>query len=75
MDKSEFIEQIKSSTFLNGVRAIFHQGACSATTEWDGQFVMKNNYDYSKRLLHCCIEKNIFTVSASIEHNWVNNLF
>ncbi|MFZ9610261.1 MAG: NAD-dependent epimerase/dehydratase family protein, partial [Methylococcales bacterium] len=40
MDKSEFIEQIKSSTFLNGVRAIFHQGACSATTEWDGQFVM-----------------------------------
>ncbi len=72
MDKSEFIEQIKSSTFLNGVRAIFHQGACSATTEWDGQFVMKNNYDYSKRLLHCCIEKNIpfiYASSASVYGN------
>ena len=38
MDKAEFIEQIESPTFLNGVRAVFHQGACSATTEWDGQY-------------------------------------
>jgi ADP-L-glycero-D-manno-heptose 6-epimerase len=67
MDKSDFIGQIKSSTFLNGVRAIFHQGACSATTEWDGQFVMKNNYDYSKSLLHCCIENNIPFIFSLVE--------
>ena len=65
MDKNEFIQKIDEPGFLDGVRAIFHQGACSATTEWDGEFVMKNNYDYSKRILHCCIERNIAFIYAS----------
>lgn len=65
MDKTEFIEQIESPVLLNGVRAIFHQGACSATTEWDGQYVMNNNYDYSKRLLHGCIANNVAFIYAS----------
>lgn len=29
------------------IDAIFHEGACSATTEWDGKYVMKNNYEYT----------------------------
>ncbi|MFA6163815.1 MAG: ADP-glyceromanno-heptose 6-epimerase [Methylobacter sp.] len=69
MDKAEFIEKIESPTFLNGVRAVFHQGACSATTEWDGQFVMMNNYAYSKRLLHWCVSKDaafMYASSASV---------
>jgi len=65
LDKTEFIEQTGSAAFLNGVRAVFHQGACSATTEWDGKYVMDNNYKYSKRLLHSCIEKNIAFIYAS----------
>ncbi|MDD1623505.1 MAG: NAD-dependent epimerase/dehydratase family protein, partial [Methylococcaceae bacterium] len=65
LDKAEFIEQIELPTFLNGVRAVFHQGACSATTEWDGQYAMMNNYDYSKRLLHGCIAKNMAFIYAS----------
>jgi len=65
MDKAEFIEKIESPTFLNGVRAVFHQGACSATTEWDGQFVMMNNYAYSKRLLHWCVSKDVAFMYAS----------
>ena len=65
IDKTEFIERIDTPGFLDGVQAVFHQGACSATTEWDGQFVMNNNYDYSKRLLHRCIEKNISFIYAS----------
>lgn len=72
LDKTEFIEQIESSPFLNGVKAVFHQGACSATTEWDGQYVMKNNYDYSKRLLNKCIARNIpfiYASSASVYGN------
>ncbi len=69
LDKAEFIEKIESSGFLGKVRAVFHQGACSATTEWDGRFVMENNYDYSKRLLHWCMAKNapfIYASSASV---------
>jgi ADP-L-glycero-D-manno-heptose 6-epimerase len=65
MDKSEFIDKIESPGFLDNVRAIFHQGACSATTEWDGRYVMLNNYDYSKRLLHGCIDKKIAFIYAS----------
>ncbi len=65
MDKAEFLEKIGVAHFFDGVRAVFHQGACSATTEWDGQFVMMNNYDYSKRLLHWCIAKNVAFMYAS----------
>ena len=72
LDKTEFIEKIESPSFLKGVRAVFHQGACSATTEWDGQYVMKNNYAYSKRLLNSCIAQNtpfIYASSASVYGN------
>ncbi|MGR8980124.1 MAG: ADP-glyceromanno-heptose 6-epimerase [Gammaproteobacteria bacterium] len=71
-DKCEFIQNIESPDFLNRVSAVFHQGACSSTTEWDGRFVMENNYDYSKRLLHWCIGKNvpfIYASSASVYGN------
>ena len=69
MDKAEFIEKLEAPGFLDKVSAVFHQGACSATTEWDGRFVMENNYDYSKRLLHWCMVKNaafIYASSASV---------
>lgn len=72
MDKAEFIERLQSPGFLNKVRAVFHQGACSATTEWDGRYVMQNNYDYSKRLLHWCCSQNtafIYASSASVYGN------
>jgi len=65
MDKEEFIEKIGVAHFFDGVRAVFHQGACSATTEWDGRYVMMNNYDYSKRLLHWCIARNVAFMYAS----------
>ncbi len=69
MDKDQFIEKIDTPHFFDGIRAIFHQGACSATTEWDGRYIMENNYAYSKRLLHCCMRKNaafIYASSASV---------
>ena len=65
MDKSEFMEKIGLAHFFDGVRAVFHQGACSSTTEWDGQYVMMNNYDYSKRLLHWCVARNVAFMYAS----------
>ncbi|WP_411728079.1 ADP-glyceromanno-heptose 6-epimerase [Methyloglobulus sp.] len=72
MDKTEFLQKIESPAFFKDVRAVFHQGACSATTEWDGQYVMTNNYDYSKRLLHWCITKKsafMYASSASVYGN------
>ncbi|MGB5246980.1 MAG: ADP-glyceromanno-heptose 6-epimerase, partial [Woeseia sp.] len=44
---------------------VLHQGACSTTTEWDGRYMMQNNYSYSKALLHCCLDHNVPLIYAS----------
>lgn len=64
IDKDEFIMQIISGENL-GIEAIFHEGACSATTEWNGKFMMENNYEYSKLLLDYCQEFSIPFLYAS----------
>ncbi len=72
MDKTDFIEKISNPAFLTNIEGVFHQGACSATTEWDGRYVMANNYDYSKRLLHWSSSQNtpfIYASSASVYGN------
>jgi len=66
MDKDDFLEKIISrSKFIDDIAVIFHEGACSSTTEWDGQFIMRNNYEYSKELLHYCLENNVAYLYAS----------
>ncbi len=66
IDKVEFRRLISERNNLcDQIEFIFHQGACSTTTEWDGQYMMDNNYTYSKELLHFCIERSIPFVYAS----------
>ena len=65
IDKDDFIELIDRDESLGNVRALFHEGACSSTTEWDGKMMMKNNYEYSKRLLHYCNKHTIAFLYAS----------
>lgn len=64
MDKDEFIAEIISGENLD-IEVIFHQGACSSTTEWDGKFMMENNYNYSKDLVHYCLDFDIPFLYAS----------
>ena len=65
LDKDDFIEHIRKGRRFAAIDAIFHEGACSATTEWDGKYMMRNNYDYSKELLHFCLEQKIPYLYAS----------
>ena len=66
LDKEEFISRIKAGEqFGDKIDAIFHEGACSSTTEWDGKFMMENNYEYSKSLLHYCLDNKIAYLYAS----------
>lgn len=44
---------------------IFHLGACSATTEKDASYLIRNNYEYTKTLASIAIEKGIRFVYAS----------
>jgi ADP-L-glycero-D-manno-heptose 6-epimerase len=50
---------------LQKPEVIFHQGACSTTTEWNGRFMMEVNYEYSKNLLAHCGERGIPFIYAS----------
>jgi len=65
MDKEEFLMSIVAGDDLGPIEAVFHEGACSATTEWDGKYMMDNNYQYSKELLHFCLERQIPFLYAS----------
>ncbi|WGL98430.1 ADP-glyceromanno-heptose 6-epimerase [Arsenophonus sp. aPb] len=65
IDKEDFIASIMAGDNLGDVEVIFHEGACSSTTEWNGQYMMNNNYEYSKELLHYCIERDIAFLYAS----------
>lgn len=66
LDADEFIERLSVDPgFRKGVSAIFHQGACSTTTEWNGKYMMRNNFSYSKRVLHHCLEHGIPCIYAS----------
>ena len=56
MDKQDFLalftdEQAFNARFGSAnIEAIYHEGACSSTTEWDGRYIMKNNYEYTVKL-------------------------
>jgi len=65
MDKEDFLISILADEDFGDVEAVFHEGACSSTTEWDGKYMMDNNYQYSKELLHYCLEHEIPFLYAS----------
>lgn len=65
LDKEDFIARILANEEFGPVDAVFHEGACSSTTEWDGKYMMRNNYEYSKTLLHYCLARRIPFLYAS----------
>ena len=65
-DKDEFLNNVLTKkTIPSEIEVVFHQGACSITSEWDGKYMMQNNYAYSKILLDFCITKYIPFIYAS----------
>lgn len=69
-DKNDFIKSVEAALRgephdLPNIEAVFHEGACSDTTEWDGRFMLENNYAYSKTLLNYCDHHGIAFLYAS----------
>jgi ADP-L-glycero-D-manno-heptose 6-epimerase len=64
LDKSELKERLEHRGFRK-IEAIFHQGACAVTTEWNGRYMMETNYRYSVGLLEHCLAKNVPFIYAS----------
>ena len=64
--KDEFLKTFTKSDFFGlNIDAIFHEGACSDTMEYDANYMMQTNYEYSKELLKFCINRQIPFIYAS----------
>ncbi len=64
-----FLAVIEADGLGKRIDAIFHQGACSDTTEWDGRYMMEVNYRYSRVLFEYAVERGIpffYASSASV---------
>lgn len=73
MDKKEFIDRIGMHYFFRTVEGVFHLGACSDTTEWNGKFMMDNNYEFSKLLLRYALKQEVPFIYASSAAVYGNN--
>ncbi len=66
LDKVEFISAVEAGKFKGmPIEVIFHEGACSDTMEYDGKYMMANNFEYTKKLLHFTMEEKIQFLYAS----------
>ncbi len=64
--KDDFLQSIENDDFDGtDIDAVFHEGACSDTMEYDVNFMMRTNYEYSKLLLHFCLQHRIPFLYAS----------
>ena len=61
----EFIELFNKKNSLKKIHTIFHEGACSITTEWNGKYIMEKNFKFSKDLFDNCQSKKIKLIYAS----------
>ena len=65
LHKSVFIDQVISDTLEFQPQAIVHMGACSQTTECDADYLMENNYRFTRRLAHWAVKRGIRFIYAS----------
>lgn len=64
LDRDNFLDWLVENGADN-IEMIFHLGACSDTTEWDGRYMLDNNYQFSKEALEIAMAYQIPFVYAS----------
>ncbi len=65
LDADDFENRCLQSGAFGEVQTIFHLGACSSTTENDAAYLLRNNYQYTKRLAHWALQAHVRFVYAS----------
>ena len=68
--KESFESDINDEVFrdiLGGspIDCIMHMGACSDTMNYDGDYMIENNYEYTKQLMTFCMQYDIPLIYAS----------
>lgn len=62
LDADEFIENLDK---FKNTKTILHMGACSSTTETDADYMMRNNYQYTKDLADWSVANDARFIYAS----------
>jgi ADP-L-glycero-D-manno-heptose 6-epimerase len=65
LHKDEFLHALDAGRFHASPRAVVHLGACSITTEQDADFLMRNNYRYTRTLAEWCLARDVRFIYAS----------
>lgn len=65
VNRDELFDWLSVEENAAKIDVVVHMGACSATTEPDGDFLMRNNYEFSKKLWEFCTERQIQFIYAS----------
>ena len=65
IDKDNLFAWLEQKDNSKKIKGIVHMGACSATTEQNGDFLMENNYEYSKKLWKIATDLSIPYIYAS----------
>ncbi len=63
--RNAFIEQVRREGLGSQVKGIVHLGACSDTTERNADFLMENNFHFSRDLCQAALENDIRFIHAS----------
>ena len=62
--KDDFIKLLETSV-IETPNTIIHMGANSSTTEKDADLLLRNNFEYSKKLAEYCLTKEVRFIYAS----------
>ncbi len=66
MDADDVLSAVKGgANTLDKVELVLHLGACSATTERDSNYLMRNNFDYTRLLAQWAVARSARFVYAS----------
>lgn len=66
IDGLDLIERLdRQPDAMDRFDVVFHLGACSATTEKDSDYLMRNNFDYTRRLCQWTLSRSARFVYAS----------
>lgn len=63
--RDAFIRDVRQGHWPDGVEAVIHMGACSSTTERDADFLMENNFHYSRDLCRFALRAGARFINAS----------
>ncbi len=66
IEADDFLVKAEGTPHLFGdITSVFHLGACSSTTESNASYLIRNNFEYTKRLAHLALQGRRRFVYAS----------